>query len=370
MAIATTADKVNDKPLKIKIYNKDTCAEYHDLLCKLLDRFHASLDALKQLQRSAVANGVVEQDPQKKNAAQPSLVKIISHLRLVLLMGWSLREMVQGNAMEEHLQAINPLLEVNVGKSWPMSETSEEDIEFHILKPYSMRHGKLLLPWQAYCDWLKLMVHNLDSINVLDEFLRSFNSPNIDVEVKILYPSCPDKKMLPWQELLRDKHYFPIGDEPSNEELITFLTTPTLLNGVALKGIIEIVLVLKQQRKSEITVGAAHMVVNTEDVDSLITKMCALRCSLPGWDAYSAILIDRMKALKDCGRTPQDGLHLIQVIMDMLEALRASNSLYDKLTPHTPLTLGKDFSGTRHCEACLCSLKCKHLCTEPHAKVA
>ena len=73
------------------------------------------------------------------------------------------------------------------------------------------------------------------------------------------------------------------------------------------------------------------------------------------------------------GRSPQpeDGLHLpvIQVIMDMLEALRASNSLYDKLTPHTPLILGKDFSGTPHCEACLCLLKCKNLCTEPHAKV-
>jgi len=121
------------------------------------------------------------------------------------------------------------------------------------------------------------------------------------------------------------------------------------------------------------TVGAAYMVVNTKDVDSLITKMCALRCSLPGWDAYSAILIDWMKALKGRGRSPQpeDGLHLpvIQVIMDMLEALRASNSLYDKLTPHTPLILGKDFSGTPHCEACLCLLKCKNLCTEPHAKV-
>ena len=218
--------------------------------------------------------------------------------------------------------------------------------------------------------WATVMVHNLDCINVLDEFLRSFNLPNIDIKVKILYLSCPDKKMLPWQELLRDKRYFPIGDEPSNEELITFLTTPTLLNGVALKGIIEIVLVLKQQWKLEITVGAVHMVVNTKDVNSLVTNMCALRCSLPGWDAYSAILIDRMKALKDRGRSPQDGLHLIQVIMDMLKALRASNSLYDKLTPHTLLTLSKDFSGTRHCEACLCSLECKNLCTEPHAKVA
>jgi hypothetical protein len=65
-----------------------------------------------------------------------------------------------------------------------------------------MRHGKLLLPWEAYRNWLKLMVHNLDSIHVLDDYLRSFDSPDIDIEVKILYPSCPDKKMLPWKELL------------------------------------------------------------------------------------------------------------------------------------------------------------------------
>jgi hypothetical protein len=43
--------------------------------------------------------------------------------------------------MEEHLRGIGPLLEVNVGKSWPMSEIAEEDIEFHILKPYSMRQA-------------------------------------------------------------------------------------------------------------------------------------------------------------------------------------------------------------------------------------
>ena len=367
MAIAAAANKDKDKDFKIKIYNEDTCTEYHDLLCELLDRYSVSLQALKLLQQSAVAKGVAEtQTEATTQTKKPCLADILLHLRLVLLLARSLREMVQGSAMEEHLQGIGPLLEVNVGKSWPMSDTSEEDMEFHILKPYSMRHGKLLLPWEAYRNWLKLMVHNLDCIYVLDEYLRSFNSPNIDVEVNILYPSCPDQMMLPWKELLQDERYFPNADEPSNDELITFLTSPTQLDVAALKQIIEKVHVLKQQRKSEINVGTAYMVVDTKDVDSLVQDMGALQCLLPGWYSYSATVIDRMQALKDDRRTPQDGLHLIQVIMDMLEALRGSNLLYEKLNSGTAF---KYFLGTRHCEACLCSLKCKNLCKTPHGRV-
>ena|SRR6266511_1730989 len=116
----------------------------------------------------------------------------------------------------------------------------------------------------------------------------------------------------------------------------------------------------------EVNAGAVYMVVNTKDVDSLVKEIGALQCLLPGWYSYSATLIDQMEVLKGDHCTHQDGLHLIQVIMDMLEALRGSNLLYEKLNLGTTL---RDFMGTRHCEACLCSLKCKNLCKTPHGRV-
>ncbi len=79
----------------------------------------------------------------------------------------------------EHLQNIAHLLEVNVGKLWPMSDESEEElnIEFHALKLYSMHCGQLL-PWQSYHNWLRLMVLNFDSIPLMINISFPSNHPS------------------------------------------------------------------------------------------------------------------------------------------------------------------------------------------------
>jgi hypothetical protein len=60
MAVAAAADKNKNKNKDIKIYNEDTCTEYHDLLCELLQRFHKSLCVLKSIRESAISAGVTE----------------------------------------------------------------------------------------------------------------------------------------------------------------------------------------------------------------------------------------------------------------------------------------------------------------------
>jgi hypothetical protein len=360
MAANAAADKSKD----FRIYNKDTCAEFHELLCEMLVRFHLSLDAVQDLQKGT--KEVVGVDKKEvvgvddKENSEPIVTIILRGLNLVLQMGRILREIVRGDAIQEHLRNIAPLLEVNVAESWPMSDVEEEYIEFHVLKPYSMRHGKPLLPWQSYRDWLALMVLNIDSVLMLDHYLRRHDWPNISI--KVLYPSLPDQKMLPWKTLLLDDHYFPPGEHPSNQELITFLTLPTLLDNAVLQSLIKSVLVLKQQRNSELTAGATCMGVVSSDIDSLVKKMQDLQCSLPGWEEYSTTVIHQMNSLKDCNHAPQDGLPLIQVIVDMLKALQGVNQLYDRLKAGTPLSTGTKFKGMCHCEIYLASLNSNNLC--------
>ncbi len=69
-----------NKDFKIKIYNEDTCTEYHDLLCELLDHYSVSLHA------NRVAETQTEATTQMKKLDY-------CHLRLVLLLVRSLREM-------------------------------------------------------------------------------------------------------------------------------------------------------------------------------------------------------------------------------------------------------------------------------------
>ena len=81
MAIAATANKNKDKGFKIKIYNEDTCTEYYDLLCELLNHYSASLHALKLLQQSAVTNGVAEMQMEATTQTKkPCLAEITLHL--------------------------------------------------------------------------------------------------------------------------------------------------------------------------------------------------------------------------------------------------------------------------------------------------
>jgi hypothetical protein len=78
---------------------------------------------------------------------------------------------------------------------------------------------------------------------------------------------------------------------------------------------------------------------------------------VPGWEEYytSTILV-RLEDLKSPELPRQAQLIYIKLIVEMLETLRLHSILYQKLKEGTPLTLGKGFSGTCHCEVYIASL--------------
>ena len=181
------------------VYNEETCREFHMLLCALLTAFHTALNRLKTLQ----AERVKELKAKTSQAVQDDkefLTKVRMELDMVRVMASSLRVMISGAAIEKHLKNIVELLVVNNEKLWSVTADSDEDdtddTEFDALKPYSMQHGKPLLVWQSYKDWLRLTVLYLDAADTLRRFISDRTKNDIDIDIKILAPYLPSKKML------------------------------------------------------------------------------------------------------------------------------------------------------------------------------
>jgi hypothetical protein len=194
----------------IELYNESTYLEFHALLCELLKRFKTSLEKLEKL---------ASFQTQKKVAVEDILKRLVK----VQVLGHYLRTMVRSSVIEAHLQTIAPYLSVDIHKSWtPDSDEEADPTEFLALKPYSLRKGKPLLPWESYRDWLMLMVHYFDAAFVLVDHVSKWNDATISLS--ILSPPLPDGAMLPWTEILENFRFFPTEPtESSGEDFIKFL---------------------------------------------------------------------------------------------------------------------------------------------------
>jgi hypothetical protein len=369
------AKKAKDAGTPSEIYNKDTYMEFHGLLFKLLDGFHKELKLLDTFQTEMANSRLTVSD----------LEFVKKRLQTVRIMGRSLRAMVSGAAIEKYLQNIAHLLEVDNGESW--TEKTEEDADFEApmeedtdeydaFKPYSMHHDQVLLPWQSYKDWLRLTVTYFEASQILIDHVSNY-STDTDIDIKILAPSLPTDKMLPWMELLRHKTYFPElpnkpgqPEQPSAQDLITFFTsdfdlvTKGTLNeteegnsmtkakgslekekGVSLEQILALVKKLKDSKDQKLAIA---------DIELIIKKVSQLNnCSSPGWIDYTSSILDQLNELKDSNLNRQAQLPRIRAIEEGFETLSGHSRLYQMLKYGTPLSLGTGFKGTRHCELCL-----------------
>ena len=355
------------KDVACEIYNENTYMEFHGLLCELLDRFRISLRKVEEVQ--------VEMSAHRCDSDKTMLV-----LKNAVILGTHLRAMVRSAAMEKHLKSIAHLLDVDGGKL--SMETTDEGVEDEddegaedlVLKPYSMFKDKLILPWQSYKDWLRLTTLYFDAMIILSTHMLIL-SPTDDIDIKILAPSLPDQRMLPWKELLRHNRYFPElpndPEQPSSEDLISFLTfdfdttegTPNeRAEGKKRKGrvgkregiSIEVVnslqnLVNRQESSDNVTID--------ETIDLIIEQMKPMNnCAPPGWGEYNGAILRQLSLLKAPKLTPQGRLTLSRKTLEMLETLRGHSSLHQRLKEGTPLSRGDSFSGTRHCEVCIASI--------------
>jgi hypothetical protein len=330
----------------IEIYNGSTYMEFHQLLCEFLSRFADSLKDLQDLQKAI------------KIASDKSvgMVKILDALKKVRSLGHFLRTMVRTSALETHLQTIAHLLVVDTRKSWtpePDSEDSDDsdDVDFQRLKPYSMRKGKALLPWESYRDWLRLMVHYFDAAGALTAHVATWDRAHDALSITILSPPLPDKQMLPWTELLENDRFFPtLPGESSGKDFVKFLTnsynTDDLpIMNVDIQQITTLVQGLKKPESGELA-----------PLDGLkIDELAQLMEEKYTADPHVAIekILEKILALK--GAQPQNQPAVLQIILEMLNNLSKRASFYTNLK-QGPLRSGRGFSGKHHCEAYIASL--------------
>jgi hypothetical protein len=373
-----------------EVYNNDTYMEFHELLCELLRCFDGSLTVLVDLKTHDVE-------------------KIRQALSDVRNYGDLLGSMVRGSAIEKHLRTIAPFLDthwggvdkevVGVGEEGIDEEgvvdkegvdvdqdDDEGEIEFDVLKPYTICRGKLLQPWESYRDWLMLQIIYFDAIQTTTRYVSSF--PSFELSIKILTPSLPSTEMLPWGDLLTSDRYFP---QPLGTELFDCLSRfafdqqETELEaegsqekkGEGSKGKkgegskekkgkgaekkdnkatstefeLAIKSVKRMQRMPESEIDTL--------VDSAANQVASLKnCPLSPPDReFPEALRKRILQLKARHLPPNDRLNMIESILQTLNTMKGQSLLYQKLRKDAPLGCGKRFPGTRHCEACIASLK-------------
>ena len=325
-------------PQSTEIYNESTYMEFHLLLIELLSKFRTSLEGLKALQ-CGIKSG--ERD----------LGVILRALRNVLACGHYLRMMVSGSTIETHLQTIADFLVVDPGKSWTPEPASEDlddadVVDFQRLKPYSMRKGKPLSPWESYRDWLKLMVHYFDATEVLVTHVGTWNQqPETSdaLSITILSPPLPDTKiMLPWTELLESDRFFPaLPGESSGKDFVKFLTDCSNANNLRVKDIITVIEFLKQVPESG----------PLAPPDSLAAFSQLVKRSTPLNHDVIEEIFGKISPATSKDSRPLD----LRTVVDLLSNLLKRANFYTSLK-QGPLHCGSGFTGKYHCEAYIASL--------------
>jgi hypothetical protein len=311
------------------IYNEETRIEFHLLLCELLSSYKASLEHLGRIQLQ-----------------NPKLPEILKALGRVRTFGRYLRTVVRSSAIETHLETINSFLVVDTRKSWTPEPEDSEDADFQCLKPYSMRKGKVLLPWESYRDWLILMVHYFDAADVIVRHIRQLKLNRVGFSIKIITPPHPDKVLLPWSELLENELLFPaIPGKSSGKEFVRFFSSMPKVDLEMFAVAIDSATRLELKLESD---GLVQL--DTDEIDALAQMV--KRCTSVDWDDLN-ILSEEILALKESELV--DRQVQMQAVVDSFQALSRRALFYNQLKDG-PLQSGKKPRGTYHCEAYFASL--------------
>jgi hypothetical protein len=334
----------------IEIYNESTYMEFHLLLCELLTRFSSSLAKLTTIKAD-------------------SETKIISDaLTEVNIFGSYLRTMVRSSALEIHLQTIAPLLVVDGKKSWtPDSEEEIVDLaDFQRLKPYSMRKGKALLPWESYRDWLKLLVHYFDAAKVLTEHFNTELPTGSAISITILTPPLPlatpsKTTMLPWTDLLATEQFFPtLPGELSGQNLIGFLQVE--LEGITgdKRELDDITNVKNSALQLKEKLESLADLPGPTDSEAILTEIEDLSQAAGKCPTVDQRVVKDILALKSL--KPQDRPTKMEDIVDILSTWLNGAKFYASLKAGA-LRIGDRFSGRYHCEAYIASLLALFSCS-------
>ena len=143
------------------------------------------------------------------------------------------------------------------------SKETEQDEELYKI-------SSTLPMWQAYYEWLKLMVVHFDAVRFLISFRERVRK---SFTIKVISTPQPDKLLMPWKKLLENERYFCNWLLPTST-IIAFLEEwwdGQKTGNPCIEAVISDWCSLKPDR------------VLDSELDSIIKKMTIMKCcQLPG----------------------------------------------------------------------------------------
>ena len=224
--------KLNPPPFPI--YNDKTCMEFHGLLLELLNCFEKAVVDLCNL--SGLNKKPDDYSFQFTNAL------ISAHM-----FGYGLLKLARGQAFQMHMENIGPLLRkphhtmlvpASIAEApdegpkdkWLEDEELkvEEELQSVLLPNGDNRVTQKTLT-KSYIDWLRLTVAHFDAVEIIMQYVMSASFDHNYIAVTNLVAPSTSTALYPWEELLKNKQYFPTTDtmDPmsmtSNNKILKFL---------------------------------------------------------------------------------------------------------------------------------------------------
>jgi hypothetical protein len=359
-----------------ELYTKDTCQEFHEILCELLKLFLKFLEKLDSLD----------------NPIRSEFDVIV---RKVACYGEALQMIAGGVAIRRHFQVIEDELSIShhkrardVANQTRTLETKREnddvegrkdveqekdvegrkdvkrekdveqdkDEDLQSVQPFAIRDGKPLKMSRAARDWLKLMVVHFDALKIVVAYHDRAQISKLTI--KVIVPPPLNEEMLSWKDLLRDANSNYKSDQdfnplniPTSGRIINFLEDHADKLETS-KGSSSIYDMIKKVNQL-VQLGSSEP-VSPDDLKIMEVHLSGLREGMsPDQTELTQRISSHIKQLKNTDKRSRD---LLYSIGDLLESLDESSIFFKKLRPGSALSTGKGFSGAVHCEIFLASL--------------
>jgi hypothetical protein len=348
------------------LYSRDTCMEFHELLVELLVAFKPLLVMLTELDKLLLSDEANEANGKKFRGC----------LATIVLIGYGLHLLSKSAALDMHLQIIElhlrdklksddaPTTMDTLGSGndlgnadaapvkvdIPDRSEDEPDDALEAVQPSVKVDGVAMPLWRSYKEWMKLLLSHFDSADTLVNFVQERRLKSLSCEM--LVGTKVDKDYLPWRELF--KMIFPTQYKTAasriNKEIFQHLESAARLDEAKSKE-------STRHLSQALEASRRHDLARTKDELRLMLP----ESELPSWKGRVRMLLEQldgrdgnsrlMNGDKLANATPFEGpLHVPDTLQSMLDTLPFYRFLQIAET-------GKwGFSGTMHCEACLCSL--------------
>lgn len=204
---------------RFQIYTYDTCGEFHAVLVEYLERLHASL---KDLQEA------------------PDAQEFYRHILAVILSSCALQRMANGSALQRHLKAIAPL--INIGSySHPEAAAEnpegnadgrQDDVGQHAeldeVQPFVIKDGTQIPLFRAYEEWLRLMLVHFEAVDILVNYVTTSLLPGTKMSTQTLVSPIVDTRLLSLADLMELPSLRPdVNCSTSNKDISTFFEQAT-----------------------------------------------------------------------------------------------------------------------------------------------